>query len=306
MPVVLAAMLVALAIGGWSASAASAARGSHLYASFRLRGSGHYPIIVEAWRANPLFAKPAHHHRGKVTITVQSRQGTASYTTRAKFNRHRIRADFGRFGHVALRFHKHPKFVIPGTAKTAAKKRVAVCDQGGVAALGQFRGTFRFRGEGGYTHAHASKVRGFVGRNSPRTCHGHDHFIELVARSDQTKFMALDDPKFGVTFLRASTKKRVDAVEVHREAFRAVGVDAGEFTFDPDLTTAHVAPGGGAFTGSADFLSLASWTGSLAVSFLGEDDVPLAGPGYRATLRKVTIPRGALSGQIAGPRFSRP
>jgi hypothetical protein len=305
-PVVLAATLIALAFGCWSTSVASAARGSHLYASFRLKGSGHYPIIVEAWRANPLFAKPADRHRGKVTITVRSRQGSASYTTRAKFNRHRIRADLRRFGDIHLRFHKRPKFVIPGPAKAAANKRIGVCEQGGVAALGEFRGTFRFRGEGGYTHAHAGKVRGFVGRNGPLTCHGHDHLIELVARSDQTKFMAFDDPRFGVTYLRASTKERVDGVEVHREAFRATRADAGEFTFDPGLTTAHVAPGGGAFTGSADFSSPANWAGSLAVSFLGEDDVPLGGPGYRAALRKVTIPRRALSEHNAGPRLSRP
>jgi hypothetical protein len=37
-----------------------------------------------------------------------------------------------------------------------------------------------------------------------------------------------------------------------------------------------------------------SWTGSLSVSFPGEDDVPLTGPGFEATLRHTRIPHAAL------------
>jgi hypothetical protein len=60
---------------------------------------------------------------------------------------------------------------------------------------------------------------------------------------------------------------------------------AGEFTFDSALTSAHVSPGEGPFTGAAGYASPGRWTGSLAVSFPGRDDVPLTGPDFRVNLR---------------------
>jgi hypothetical protein len=245
---------------------------------------------VEAWRARPLgFAKPG--HRGKVTVSVHNSNTETTYTTRAKFNRRRIRADLGHFGGLALKFHKNPHYLIP--PPRAAQKRAGVCSQAGISAVGHFRGVFRFRGEDGYVKARAHKIRVNMGRNGPLHCQGHEHGTELVARSGTTKFFAFDDTDLGATFLDASSKERVGPVQVHRMAFRGSPPDAGEFTFNSALTSARVAPGGPSFTGTAGFSSPANWTGNLAVSFAGEENVPLTGPGFRANLKHVVFGKRA-------------
>ncbi len=278
-----------------SVSATAAAHGSsHLVAHFHVKGgSGPYRINVAAWRAPPLgLAKPTHHHRGKVTVSVHDNHTETTYTTRARFNRRRIRADLGHYGRIALNFRKNPGHVTVPSG--TAQKRDVICGQSGTRAIGQFRGVFRFRGEDGYVEAKAHKIRGNVGRNGPRQCEAREHGIELVARSGSTKFAALDEPDLGATFLLASTEERVGAVQVHRLAARATAPDSGEFTFDSALTHAHVAPAGRPFTGTADF-SPSSWTGTLAVSFAGEGNVPLTGPSFSANLKPAGFDKRALT-----------
>jgi hypothetical protein len=162
--------------------------------------------------------------------------------------------------------------------------------QSGVFVTGEFRGVFRFRGEDGYTRAHTHRVHGRVERDSPLRCRGHDHGIELKARSGSTRFIAFQDNDYGLTFLSASKRERSGRVQIVRDAGRLVRSGAGEFNFNSDLTSAGVVPGGQLFTGSADYASPASWTGTLSVSFPGEADVPLTGPGFAATLRSGKYP----------------
>jgi hypothetical protein len=167
--------------------------------------------------------------------------------------------------------------------------------QGYSFVTGEFHGAFRFRGEGGYTSVHTHRVHGQELRASPLRCRGHDHGIELKARSGSTRFAAFQDNDYGVTVLSAATRERSGRVEIAREASRLVAPDAGEFTFSSGLTSAHVGPGGALFAGSADYASPSTWTGSLAVSFPGEEDVRLTGPGFTATLRRGGFPARALS-----------
>jgi hypothetical protein len=119
------------------------------------------------------------------------------------------------------------------------------------------------------------------------------HGVELEARSGLTRFSAIQDNDYGLTFLSALTRERSGRVKITREANRLVPLDAGEFTFDEGLTSAHVGPGGALFTGSADYTSPGNWTGSLAVSFPGEATVALAAAGFEATLRSGKLAVGA-------------
>jgi hypothetical protein len=254
-----------------------------------VKGTGHYRVHVDAWRARSLFVARRRERRGKLTVTVSDRVAPtyATYTTAANFNRHRIRADLGAFGSIAVRLNGAQS--ARASANGQGKRRAGLCEQSETGVFGDFHGTLRFRGEDNYVRVRAHRLHGFVGRSGPARCHGHDHGIGLVARASQTKFTAFEDTDLGVTVLGASTKARVGHVTVHRRAYRYSRADAGEFSFDPGLTSAHIAPAGDPFSGSADFASPASWTGPLAVSFLGEDNVPLAGPEYRVTLKKVTV-----------------
>jgi hypothetical protein len=120
---------------------------------------------------------------------------------------------------------------------------------------------------------------------SPTQCQGHDHVTELSAKAGTVKFHALDSDTDRVTLLTASTKERVGRIRVYRRALRVTKQDEGEFSFDTALTSAHVAPGGEPFVGSAEYRGPDSWMGSLTVSFPGEESVPLAGPEYQATLK---------------------
>jgi hypothetical protein len=285
-------MALALVGVGFVTATPAGARG-HLAAAFHLKGTHGYAIRVAAYRAAlPLDMRKADHRVGKVTVVAQKTSesassaegGSASYTVPARFNRHRIRANLGPFGRVRLRFHKHPHFQLPPAGAAAQERRIGVCEQFGFSVSGKFRGNFRFRGEGGYTSTRTHRIHGKLRRDGPVECSGHDRGIELKARSGPTRFLAFQDDDFGATVLFASTQDRSGWVEIARDARRIVSVDAGEFTFDSALTSAHVAPGGELFTGSADYASPSSWTGSLAASFPGGEEVALAGPDFGVML----------------------
>jgi hypothetical protein len=293
--VVRSAACIGLALVGVGlVTATPAAARGHLAATFHLKGSHGYAIRVAAYRAAlPLDMTKADHRVGKLTVVARKTSesassaegGSASYTVPARFNKHRIRANLGPFGHVRLRFHKRPRFTLPPARAAAQKRRIGVCGQFGFYVPGEFRGILRFRGEGGYTGAHAHRIHGELHRDGPVECAGHDRGTELKARSGPTRFLAFQDDDFGATVLVASTRDRSGRVDIARDAHRIVSVDADEFTFDSALTSAHVAPGGELFTGSADYASPGSWAGSLAASFPGGEDVSLAGPDFGVTLR---------------------
>jgi len=275
---------------------------SHLAATLHLTGTHGYGVSVIAHRAGlPLGAGKAGKRVGKVTViarrgseTASSAEGeSASYTVPGKFNKHRIRADMGKFGEVRLRFHKRPRVAFP-KPYAADKRRIGICSQFGFTAPGEFRGIVRFRGEGGYTRVRSHRAHGQFERDTPIRCTGHEHGTLLQARSGSTKFIALADTDFGVTGFFASTRERSGRVDIARDAYRIVPLDSGEFTFNRAWTRASVAPGGDLFTGSAGYAWPDDWTGSLAVSFPGREDVPLAGPDFSATLGRGSALRPAL------------
>jgi hypothetical protein len=266
-------------------SSASGSSRSHLVSDFHLKGSHHYRISVEARRAQgTLFAK-GKRHLGKLTVTASKDTGSATYTVPAKFNRRRIRANLGRFGKVALKVKRQGGFWLPPAKAAAEQRRIGVCYQGGAGARKKFRGVFRFRGEGGYTRTETHQVVVDVFRTGPIRCTGHDHGTKLKAVSESTRFVALLDTGYQASFLHASTKEHVGEVRIDRDAYRAALADAGEFTFDSGLTSAHVMPAGAPFSGLADYASPRSWTGSLEASFPGQGNVPLTGPGFDVTLK---------------------
>jgi hypothetical protein len=284
-------------------TAVPASARKHLVASFHLKGSHGYGISVVAHRAGLPFLKRAGGHRvGKVTVIAgkgsasrsSAEAGSAYYTVPARFNKHRIRADLGPFGEIRLRVDKRSAALLP-PSRAPQKRRVVTCFQSSSFVTGDFRRGFRFHGEHRYTSARTHRVHGQLERASKLRCRGHDHGVELKARSGSTRFVGLQDNDYGATILSASRRERSGRVEIVRRAYRLTSADAGEFTFDEGLTSAHVLPAGEPFTGFADFASPSSWMGSLSVSFPGESNVPLTGPGFEATLRSGKLPARAPS-----------
>jgi hypothetical protein len=58
------------------------------------------------------------------------------------------------------------------------------------------------------------------------------------------------------------------------------------FRVNKRLTSARVNPSATPFGGTADFDAPHAWTGSLAASFPGATNIPLAGRGFRARLHR--------------------
>ncbi|HET7455334.1 MAG TPA: hypothetical protein VFJ76_07425 [Solirubrobacterales bacterium] len=110
------------------------------------------------------------HHR--VTLTVSKDGQLASYMTRGEVSRHRVKADFGRFGRMALRFHgkrrpfptarpKHPK---------RQAKRLRCRGRAPQREVGRFHGAIEFEGQHGFTRLAVGRLRGEVRRSYRQVC----------------------------------------------------------------------------------------------------------------------------------------
>jgi hypothetical protein len=203
-----------------------------------------------------------------------------------------VHARFGTVGNVALDFHRRKRVV-----EKPAKGCVWITE------TGVFRGSFSFAGEGDYAAAEAKALRGQVLTLPNGFCGVPDdrrkrsplpsllRTNRLAARAPtphgSLKFEATVWPLQSTTGFSAEARERLGTMEIIRTA--SAGVDGIAFS----------APGGKAprevsvqppapFRGSADYLDPPSgpstWTGSLEVTLLGLDALPLAGPSFSSQI----------------------
>jgi hypothetical protein len=111
------------------------------------------------------------HHQ--VTLTVAKSGQIASYSTKGKVSRHQVKADFGRFGKVSLRFHgKRRPFPAPPRKRSQPRTHRTVCHgRRPQREVGRFHGTIEFDGQHGYTRLAAGKLHGEVHRSYRQVCH---------------------------------------------------------------------------------------------------------------------------------------
>jgi hypothetical protein len=149
------------------------------------------------------------HHR--VTLTVARNNQLASYTTKGKVSRHQVKADFGRFGRVSLRFHgkRRPFPSAPHKRAKQRTKRTVCRGRDPQREVGRFHGAIEFDGQNGYTRLAVGKLHGEVRRAYRQVCrripvprHKHRHDREAVASS------ASADP-FGFNLTLLSARSRV-------------------------------------------------------------------------------------------------
>jgi hypothetical protein len=227
--------------------------------------------------------------RTDIGLSVSKGNSGATYVAPAVVTPTRVEVDLGNLGRISLA-------VEPSGVKRTLRSR---CGGDPVTVEPDvYRGRFEFRGEEGYTEAHATTLpeytrflpdlicvgpgRGGVsGPDLPgaqltmRRGHGHRR-VELKVNKN-----------------RSSARTRLE-VEVHEKRGRmeiargaALWTAGGAFTYDPLLRTATLAPAP-PFSGEAAFHRNAApasrWTGDLAVDLPGRSDVTLTGIGARATL----------------------
>lgn len=150
------------------------------------------------------------HHQ--VTLTVTRNNQLASYKARGKVSRHQIKADFGRFGRVSLRFHgKRRPFPSPPRKRSKPPTKRTVCrGRKPQREVGRFHGAIEFDGQQGYTRLAVGKLHGEVRRSYRQVCrqvpvrkHGHrKHQRPAVASA------ASADP-FGFNLTLLSARSRV-------------------------------------------------------------------------------------------------
>jgi hypothetical protein len=247
-------------------------------------------------------------HR-QVVLTFSQGSYTISYKTLGRITRRGISADFGRLGHVSLRFRgkPHPRSSPLPSLLRECKGRKSVEERG------VFFGNVRFRGERGFTGIKAQRVKGGVVRLYRRVCKGPSWLQASASSADdfEGKLLIATAQENGSKRSFLVGESSIDlgegaplglAVEVAVLGKRVEGVAISKSAFALDETVFHLSPPGNSpvkakvapswlFVGSATYLAEGdspTWTGSLGARFPGSGQVSLAGPEFEADFCQAT------------------
>lgn len=227
------------------------------------------------------------------------RRAWSSYVARGKVSPSTIHASFGALGRVDMRFHQS------GHVTYGKRHHHCVGADRYKIRPGVFVGSLRFRGEGGYVSAKVHRVKGNV--VTPRSLRCLDTLFEefeeggegqgenrhkvtrlySFVRSGLTAMYFSASERGGKAGYLAEMEQTVGSVGVFRGV--AVRASPATFAFDNALSLAGLTPPA-PFSGSGSFqrgpTGAKSWTGSLAVSFLGAPNVSLTDPRFETQLTR--------------------
>lgn len=271
---------LALALMAPAAAQASATSRELLY-SFETHSANGYRIVVEA-TASTLALGVIHNERGR-------RAGESTYyIARASTRGGRITSRIGSLGSVSMTFH-------PTGAERVER---ANCRSTFTRSRpGTFVGSLRFLGEGGYVKLNAHRLRGAARRRGPECNPSAARRLEGGAKVD--RLYASFRNGLDATYFYANTlasggsfyevEADTGGSEYGVERFAYAFAPGSTFATDRSLSSANLTPpypfsGTGSFQRAADGAAL--WSGSLAVSFPGEADVPLTGPPFKVFLTR--------------------
>jgi hypothetical protein len=244
-------------------------------------------------------------HR-QVVLSFSQGSYSISYKTLGYVSRKRISADFGRLGHVSLRFRGK-------RSSRSARDPLLLHDckgRRGVEERGPFLGNVRFRGERGFTKVSVHRLKGRVMRSYRRVCKAPPWYsafasrdesyegkvLDAVASADGVKrtFVAIEysvdlgeGEPFALALVGATREEKVEGVAIHKSAFTLAENVLPLSRPGKSPVTAKVAPWW-PFVGSATYRAEAgqpaTWTGQLGIRFPGSGQVSLAGPEFEAEL----------------------
>jgi hypothetical protein len=217
-----------------------------------------------------------------------------AYLARGVAAPERLRATFGKFGKVKMRFRESRNRTWVGRPRTCRGANRFIKRRG------VFRGNLRFKGEGGYVSVRIHRARGAVVTEAPK-CRRHRggsgfqipfggsfsqpiSALLAIAREgvDATAFFAVEDRRstlFFATREESRGKLAIVRMAVRRKHSRIRTNEA--------LTAASLAPpspfhGTGRYRAAADGTS--AWSGGLSVNFPGMPRYPLTGPDFETFL----------------------
>jgi hypothetical protein len=256
------------------------------------------PLIVYRIKASNGYFVEVDGQGKNVSATVEKPRRLVFYKVRGESSAAGIWATFGNLGKVSMRFTPVGVKRFDPPAECQGQQRKIV--------LGRFVGSFRFKGENGYTRAKASRAQGRVYIWPRWKCKrmlakaraggpaiGLEPYVSLdaVARGGDLRFGAMHSPRAThssapTTMLTAGLSEQRGRMRVDR-LVQVHGQEQSAFTFDPFLNTATVRPPR-PFFGAATFVrdvdGLTSWSGPLGVSFPGVSGVRLTGKHFQARL----------------------
>jgi hypothetical protein len=233
--------------------------------------------------------------------TPRKLETTSTYIARGKVTATSIEASFGSLGRVSLHFHPTGP-----VTRTKPRKHCLGPDHYTIRP-GVFVGTVRFRGEGGYATAEAHRVKGKSVTPPELVCFDSIQAIlrefglsipSKKKRPKVTKLQAGWREALGATYLEAHRKRDTATfvaihqvtegrLAIYRSAYAKA--PASSFGAQTSLSQATFRPpppfsGVGLFRRDPQGAKL--WSGSLAVSFPGEANVPLTGAQFKTQLTR--------------------
>jgi hypothetical protein len=282
-------MLGAAALAALLAPAASADEtlGKGLEGSFVLKGTHGYEVKA-------LIASYGEGDAGQIVLFVGKSNQQAIYTAKGTVTKESVDFDLGALGEVRA------------AVRPSGKKETLTseCGEGEEQTIEgeEYVGTIAFHGEEGFTEAEATRARLSLAPLTELVCPAittdgqeggdgvHGAGLAIKRKGGPSLKLAKNRPGARV-FYRAQMEEKEGTVMVER----SVGgyLAPGALTFAPSLKTAHFS-GAAPFSGSAAYISRSlprtsrpgrgPWRGNLTVDFPGHDDVPIAGPGFKAKI----------------------
>jgi hypothetical protein len=240
---------------------------------------------VKASRGYQLHISSFNNQTVLVTAIRRFGSGGLSYTTystRGSVTPTMVRAKFGRFGQIDVRFRDAGR----GGHSTQCNHEYTFGSR-----LGIYAGKVVFKGEGGFTEARASGGKVAFPPADPFDCALQKGSNEVTATllSAATKrnakaFYAVKLKPTGEAVFGAGQTVRKGRIRIDR--FMEAVAQPSAFTYPADLSTASIGGLPAPFSGSASFdRASRAWTGDLAVQFPGAQRVQLAGSPFAVSLK---------------------
>ncbi|HEY0278440.1 MAG TPA: hypothetical protein VGC32_09250 [Solirubrobacterales bacterium] len=265
--------------------------GKGLEGSFTLKGTHGFEIKA-------LIASYGEGGAGQIVLFVGKKNQQATYIAKGTVTKESVDFNLGPLGEIKA------------AVQPSGKKETLTseCGEGEKQAIEgeEYVGTIAFRGEEGFTEVAATRAPLLLASALTElvcpaiTTEGHEGGDGVRGAGLAIKRKGAPSLKFAQNrpgarvFYTAQMKEKEGAVTVERSVGGYLGGSA--LTFAPSLKTAHFT-GAAPFSGSATYAgkSLPSisrpgkgtWRGNLTVDFPGHADVPIAGPGFKASIYAV-------------------
>ncbi len=228
----------------------------------------------------------------RVLVAIVNDSGNAIYSAPAHLNNGGIRVNLGTLGKINVRWHPNGRVGKLAIRCRGYRSRLYVAE-------GTYEGSVRIVGEGGFTKATATRIRGRTGWYHLNGCGGttsegfpgpgillEASIFKSRLPKDSYRYLSVvqNRPRGQVSYLAGMGERR-GRLSIDRAAY-ALG-RARTLSFDNHLDTGAISPPA-PFSGTGTFERLARhrpgrWRGDLAVDFPGRPDVPLAGKDFGAT-----------------------